>query len=209
LNSRSEADVEICCCAPSIKSADFPCYFDFFPVIANSFPCYSKSGKRVKHLKMLDIVTIRRASTALFFPIFPVFFPVMGQNRAETGSRGTASTATQSVSNRSPPRIWELCRASRCLWLCPAARDSNAGNFHLQSHRSRGRVSGSARAISAISRGSPETGSLTGIISRFFCAIHRPLASQARAISGLFGRRTPKRERDNREFFLGYQGIKK
>src|ERR1700733_5580277 len=70
-----------------------------FPVIANCFPCYLVFGKRIENRQKAHkycAIACAGGPIRLFFPLFPVFFPVMAKNDPETGSRSTACTASQS-----------------------------------------------------------------------------------------------------------------
>ena len=69
----------------------FPVIFCRFPVIANFLPCYPKPEKRIKRQIMLRF-SLQRVLDSPFFRFFSVFFPVIRENRAETGSLDTGST---------------------------------------------------------------------------------------------------------------------
>ena len=123
-------------------------FFIFFPVIASFVPCYPKSRKRIKHLKIQRLLKVTRLRQRVF-PIFPCIFPCYGLILARdwfarhcAPSHPATAAAMISGSHQNHRDLSERCR---CLTPCRDAHQRPVLPFTAEVEAL---VSGPASAIS-------------------------------------------------------------
>ena len=90
-----------------------------FPVLNDSLPCsrfrnslFEYAGNWIKSPDCIDTIRDFRSRRQPSFAKFPVFFPVIRELGAETGSRYTGSSGTEFVSNRPESLIRRLSHST-------------------------------------------------------------------------------------------------